>query len=249
MITQYDDLILQAKDVFEGFSSINNASSSAWETLTQEELILPSDTAFELGGNGAAAVSGIFFTTNVTMVPETNVFAVDEVFTETEAFSMDSSINYAKFVFIRLKKDTVENKDAQQLYALFRKLEYVRFHAFLNGFSIRISSSQHREVSRVAKSAVKNGISLAAIGQTFINAYLNIPEVEAVQVYMCAQEQKKDDSGAFSQLEKFALKSEGITDSLNVIFQGLKMDCSTCGQKDLCDEIDGLKDLHKSMQL
>lgn len=248
MIQQYDNLIIQAKELFfNSFSSIKEVSSTAWKMIPEEELILPSDAAFELGGNGAFAVSGTFFTTNLTKGTGTNVVVCDEVFNSANSFSLDSSINYAKFVFINLKKESVENKDSQQLYALFRKLEYVRYHAFLNGFSIRISSSQHREVSRVSKVAVQNGISLASIACAFSQAYSAVSEVESVQIYIVAKQKLESDSKIFAELQALALKSEEITDSLNVIFKGLKMDCSTCGQKELCDEIDGLKDLHKSM--
>jgi len=247
MICQYDPLITEARTLFSNFSSLKTATAPSWESIPREELILKGDAAFELGGNGASATSGIFFTTNLTMVPESNVQVCDQVFTCPQNFNMESSINYAKFVFVRLKADAVENKDSQQLYGLFRKLEYVRYHAYLKGFAIRISSAQHREVSRVSAQAVKEGVSLDAIAQAFKDAYLSIPEVEAVQIYIAAIPKDMSDSGAFKQLEGLSLKSEAITDSLNVIFKGLKMDCSTCGQKELCDEIDGIKDLHKSM--
>jgi hypothetical protein len=37
---------------------------------------------------------------------------------------------------------------------------------------------------------------------------------------------------------------EMITDSLNHIYENLKMDCSVCGQKAICDEVEGLKEMH-----
>lgn len=256
MIQQYDGLIQQSKEVFNTFSSINKVSVPSWPAADEEEIILQSDAAFELGGNGAYALSGIFFTTSGTIGTESNdrtagtesgVYVSDGVFNSPEAFGMESSIDYAKFVFLRLKPSAVENKDSQQLYGLFRKLEYVRYHALLKGFSIRISSAQHREVSRISKEAVKEGINLASIAQAFVEAYLKIPEVESVQLYVAAHPENQQNSGAFTQLQSLSRRAEEITDSLNVIFKGLKMDCSTCGQKQLCDEIEGIKDLHKSM--
>ena len=48
-------------------------------------------------------------------------------------------------------------------------------------------------------------------------------------------------------LKSEAHRCEQITDSLNNIFNGLTMDCSTCSSRELCDEIDGLRQLHMSI--
>jgi hypothetical protein len=37
---------------------------------------------------------------------------------------------------------------------------------------------------------------------------------------------------------------EKVTESLNHILKNIKMDCSVCGFKNVCDEVEGLKELH-----
>lgn len=75
-----------------------------------------------------------------------------------------------------------------------------------------------------------------------INAYRKRPEVEAVSIYFVT-EQDID----YIFLKSEAHRCEQITDSLNNIFNGLTMDCSTCSSRELCDEIDGLRQLHMSI--
>ena len=95
---------------------------------------------------------------------------------------------------------------------------------------------------RVSKEAVSHGINFAAVGQGLINAYRKRPEVEAVSIYFVT-EQDID----YIFLKSEAHRCEQITDSLNNIFNGLTMDCSTCSSRELCDEIDGLRQLHMSI--
>lgn len=107
---------------------------------------------------------------------------------------------------------------------------------------MRISAVREREPVRVSNEAVSHGINFAAVGQGFINAYRKRPEVEAVSIYFVT-DQKID----YTFLKNGAHRCEQITDSLNNIFNGLTMDCSTCLSRELCDEIDGLRQLHMSI--
>ena len=50
------------------------------------------------------------------------------------------------------------------------------------------------------------------------------------------------DFATFAQVAKF---NEGITVTLDHILKNLKMDCATCSFKDICDTIEGMRDIHK----
>lgn len=41
-----------------------------------------------------------------------------------------------------------------------------------------------------------------------------------------------------------AKKAHDITDTLTHILEGLSTDCSVCALKDICDEVEGMKELH-----
>ena len=45
-------------------------------------------------------------------------------------------------------------------------------------------------------------------------------------------------------LKALAKKSADVTGTLTHIFEGLPTDCSVCALKDICDEVEGMKELH-----
>ncbi len=49
----------------------------------------------------------------------------------------------------------------------------------------------------------------------------------------------------FKTFEQTAKLNEGITVTLDHILKNLKMDCATCSFKDICDTIEGMRDVHK----
>lgn len=247
MLNLYNKEIVNTQSLFsQNAGSVPVAApQNAWPVLKNEDLILKSDMSMDLGGGEAFGISGILFTTEEKLVSENKVIVSGPSLLELEQ-NQPAEINYARFVVIRLKSEAIENKTTQQLYAIFRKLDYVRYHIFPNGFALRISTVQHREAVRISKTAVENKISFERVGQAFVNAYMALPEVDAVQIYFMTSLKKSD---VFKQLDLISKKSNEITESLNEIFNGLKMDCSVCAQKTLCDEIEGLRDLHSKLNM
>ena len=107
---------------------------------------------------------------------------------------------------------------------------------------MRISSVKEREPVRISKEAVNSNISFSNIGSELIRAYKTREEVEAVKIYFITS-----DSADYKMLRQFAGRCEQITASLNHIFNGLVMDCSTCSSRELCDEIEDLRKFHNSI--
>ncbi len=105
---------------------------------------------------------------------------------------------------------------------------------------MRISSVKEREPVRVSKQAIADGMTFSHIGSEMINAYRKRKEVEAVQIYFLTSK-----TADYELLYDKAHRIEQITDSLNHMFNGLVMDCSACKSRELCDEIDGMKELHR----
>jgi len=104
---------------------------------------------------------------------------------------------------------------------------------------MRISSVKEREPVRISKEAVNSNISFSNIGSELIRAYKTREEVEAVKIYFITS-----GSADYTMLKQYAGRCEQITDSLNHIFNGLVMDCSTCSSRELCDEIEDLRKFH-----
>ena len=104
---------------------------------------------------------------------------------------------------------------------------------------MRTASRSHKEAVRVSKKALKNGISFEMAGNLLIKKYMEIPAVRSVNVIFIT------DTGAdYNRLETLALKGNSITEALNHIMNSVKFDCDTCNLKPICDEVEGMKELH-----
>ena len=231
----YDKDILACKNKLEEREPRRLPTVKSRRCTDQEALILRSDMAYELGGGTEAAVSGLGFTTDSDLVPESGVFLIGPDLPEIQ-----KDVSYARITLLRL--EGVEGLEPQQLYSVFRKLEYTRYHIYPEGYMMRISAVKEREPVRISKAALKEGMDFAGVGACFAEQYTGNPRVKAVQTYFVT-----DPEVDYGALQEFAHRFEQITESMNLVFQGFSMDCSTCGQRELCEEIDGLKELHKGM--
>ena len=125
------------------------------------------------------------------------------------------------------------------IWATIKKVDYVKYHCFPNGYMIRSTSRQHKEAVRVSFSAVKNGIDFWSLGNLYISKYKENPRVKGVQVIFITE--KAVDSKV---LEEIAEKNHKIAEALNHIMNNIMFDCDTCSLKAVCDEVEGMKELH-----
>ena len=104
---------------------------------------------------------------------------------------------------------------------------------------IRTASRSHKEGVRISKNAVKDGLTFEKVGNMLIRKFKAIPSVKAVKVYFVT-----DPTFNYVRIEEMAQKSNTITEALNHIMNSVKFDCDTCNLKAVCDEVDGMKELH-----
>ena len=104
---------------------------------------------------------------------------------------------------------------------------------------IRTSSRSHKEVVRLSKSAVNSGASFEKIGNLLIDQYKSNPAVKAVHLFFVT-----DKSVDYKSLEALAVKNHSITETLNHIMNNVNFDCSSCNLKPICDEVEGMRELH-----
>ena len=129
--------------------------------------------------------------------------------------------------------------DEQKAYNLIRKIEYVKYHYFPLGYMIRTSSEEQKEIVRVSKSAIKKGISFEKIGNLLNSKFLENKSVKNVKTVFVTAEDFD-----YSLLTSVAEKNSEITKTLNHIMQGINFDCSACNLKPICDEVEGMRELH-----
>lgn len=203
----------------------------SWKESDRNEILFPSDTAYELGYGSLPAVSSIALTDDKEKVPCDEVIIIGDDLNDIRGNSP-----FARIALIRVSPDSLG--DGNKLYNTIRKIEYTRYHVSPQGYMMRVSTFSHRESVRVGKDALKDGVSFAKVGELFIDGYKKShPGVEAVKLIFVTQ---KD--FPYKKLEGIMQKSEDITKALDHLMKDLKMDCNVCSLKAVCEEVEQLMD-------
>ena len=220
----FDELIKETMQLTANEPSSEYAvSSNKWQDMGESHIVLGRDTAFELNGIGFNLVTS-------APVGQSKTIVIGD-----ELKKIKSNRKFARVSIIEI--DDVD--DEQKAYNLIRKIEYVKYHYFPSGYMIRTSSEEQKEIVRVAKSAVKKGISFENVGNLLASKFLENESVKAVKTYFIDKE-----NFDYSKLENIAEKNSEITKTLNHIMKGINFDCSACNLKPICDEVEGMRELH-----
>lgn len=233
----YDTLIQESLDLVNtsALRSLPLADGQLlWQTETEQRLIFQKDMAYELGGSGLPAVSALAFTSRPAEADRLLLYGPD-----LPQLQADSP--YARLTILHI--DDQDWQDSQQAYQLLRKMEYTRYHVYPQGFMMRISTTAGREPVRVSRRALQRGLNFARVGQLFLDAYHKHPQVQAATLLFVTAP-----DFPYEQLAQKAAKMEAVTGSLDQIFNHLVMDCSSCNLKPVCDEVEGLRELHFARQ-
>jgi len=209
-------------------------SAPLWQAEDEQRLILQRDMAYELGGGGLPAVSALAYTSQPAEGDRLLLCGPD-----LPELKADSP--YARLTILHI--DDRDWQDNQQAYRLLRRMEYTRYHVYPRGFMMRISTSAGREPVRVSRRALQEGLDFAKAGQLFLQAYHKHPQVQAAALLFITAP-----DFPYEQLAQKAARMEGVTNSLDQIFNNLVMDCRSCSLKPVCDEVEGLRELHFSRQ-
>ena len=228
----YDEIIEKLQQlVTDRDSKEFEVRDSAWP-VAEREMILRSDMAYELGGGSLPAVGATIVTADENLTGEDGITLVGSDLRE-----IDEDTPFARIAVVRVDENTIGEGNA--LYNAIRSLEYTRYHLFPKGFMMRVSSSRNRESVRVSREAVTDGISFAETGNMMISAFHKNPNVKAVHIYYLTKKDFDDKA-----LKSMAEEAEEITRAIDHIFKNLIMDCRACNLQEICDEAEGLRELH-----
>lgn len=221
----FDTLITKTKDALGGFNSASfpYQKEKSWQDVGCNCLVLQRDTAFELDGIG------------YNLVTSDDIGNDEITVIGNDLPDIKKQCPFARICFISI--DDVD--DEQKAYNLIRKIEYVKYHYFPDGYMIRTSSRSHKEVVRVSKNAIKKGITFEKLGSLLISKFKENPSVKAVKVFFVT-----DENVDYKALESIAHKNNEITETLNHIMNSVNFDCNACNLKPICDEVEGMRELH-----
>ena len=221
----YNNLIKEIKSSLYAAKQVK--SNVLLNSSDKNSVIFLSDTVFELGGNNKPCVSSLAVSSDIEF--SNSVYLLGKDLNKIKADSP-----FGKFVFIQV--ENFENE--QDTFNKIKELEALRYHLSVDGFMTRASALNMREQIRVSKKTVKSGVTFADYGNTLLQEYLKFPYVKNVEIYFVT------DYDNFEKLNSVAKKISQTTGALNHIFDNVMFDCATCSLKEICDEVDGLKELH-----
>ncbi len=221
----YNNLINEIKDSLCDAKQVK--SNVLLNSSDKNSVIFLSDTAFELGGNNKPCVSSLAVSSDM-------MFSNSVYLSGDDIDKIKSDSPFGKFVLLQIE----DFPNEQDTFNKIKELEALRYHLNVDGFMTRASALNMREQIRVSKKAVKSGVTFADYGQTLLNEYLKFDYVKSAEIYFVT------DFDDFEKLNSVAKKISQTTSALNHIFDNVMFDCSTCNLKEICDEVDGLKELH-----
>lgn len=192
------------------------------------------DAAFELGGSGKPALHYTCVTTSSDLVDRDQVLLWGPDLRE-----LRTDAPYARIALLRVGDIESDDGDDTVAYNAIKDMEFVKYHVFPKGYMLRISTEDNREQVRVSRKALGEGMSFYRVGCDFIRCYRKNPNVLGVKlIFITAPD------GPYEALAACGRRSTAITRTLCTILDGLPMDCSACHLKPICDEVEGMRELH-----
>jgi len=231
----YNSLLHEAETILSSASGPVRSwpydPSALWADKGISELVMQRDAAFELGAAGKGSANLVLYTSSPALVPEDRVTLYGKDLPE-----LSTDCDFARLVFLRVG---VLDYEDEELYRALKDIEFAKYHVYPEGYMIRMSSESHREQVRVSRDALRRGISFRTLGNRYISAYRQNENVLSVHVVFVT-----DPAVDYTALKNLAKKGSDVTGTLTHILEGLPTDCSACALKSVCDEVEGMKELH-----
>ena len=234
----YDEMIHESLGLLEAYpgKKLQTEGTGSWKDIGKESMILRSEMAYELGGDNLPAIGSQMLTANPELVPEDEIILYGKDLPEIRR-----NTAYARLALVRVRDDVMGEGDA--LYNQIRRLEYTKYHMYPEGYMMRISAASEREMVRIGKNALRKGLDFEKIGKMFLRSYHKNPTVEAVKLIFVTME-----DFPYRELETKAKKAEQITRAIDHIMKDIAMNCQSCSLKQICDEVEGMRELHFGAQ-
>ena len=175
------------------------------------------------------------------MTTETDLVGEDEIILIGKDLpQITEDTPYARIALVRVAEDSIGTGD--KLYNTIQNIGYFRYHIYPKGFMLRVSSSNDRESVRVAADALEEGLNFTAIGNAMQKALHLHKEVEAVKIIFIT-----DPGADYAGLQEGLKKTKQITATIDHMLKDVNMDCGSCGLQEICDEVEGLREMHFGM--
>ena len=233
----YNSIIEQAERLCEASPVKRYAydPAGAWTDSGEFELVMLRDAAFELGGGHHSAVNFTCVTTSPKLIDRDEILVCGPDLRE-----LQGDADYTRITLLRVGDiESDDESDTEQAFRAIQDMDFVKYHVFPKGYMIRTSSESSREQVRISRDALRSGISFERVGNDFIRHYKKNPSILNVRMIFITA------PGAdYAEAGRLAKNVKDITLSLTKILEGMPTDCGSCQLKPICDEVEGMKELH-----
>ena len=193
--------------------------------------MLQRDAAYELGALGKGSANYVLFTSSSELVDKDQVILYGP-----DMGQIKGDCDFARIVLLRVG---LLDDDDEAVYRTLKDIEFAKYHVYPEGYMVRMSPESSREQVRVSKKALGKGISFRSVGASYVAEYKKDANVLNATVIFIT-----DPKADYAALQAAAKKASAVTGTLTHILEGLPTDCSICALKDICDEVEGMKELH-----
>lgn len=229
----YNSLIIDTRAQLEGLSAKvwDYSPADCWTDVGSSELVLQRDSAYEMGAMGKGSANYVLFTSSSELVNKDQVILYGP-----DMGQIKGDCDFARIVLLRVG---VLDDDDEAVYRTLKDIEFAKYHVYPEGYMVRMSPESSREQIRVSKKALAKGISFRSVGASYVAEYKKDANVLNATVIFIT-----DPKADYASLQAAAKKASAVTGTLTHILEGLPTDCSICALKDICDEVEGMKELH-----
>ncbi len=236
MMKLYDEVIGQILALCAPYpcSALSPDKEAGWEDKGNNNMVLRGDMAYELGGSGLPGIGVTAVTASRELVPEDEILLYGR-----DLPQLQKDTPYARLAFARVREEDMGEGNA--LYNAVKKIENTRYHVNPEGFMIRVSTIQKREAVRVDRGALQRGLDFQKAGSLMLRSFRENPKIEAVKLLFIDLE-----DFPYEQLLSYAKRAGKITETIDHMMKNIVMDCDACSLQEVCDEVEGLRELHFS---
>ena len=197
----------------------------------ENRMVFNTDTAIELGHPQTESLAFLIWTESPEKINDQQITIIGPELNEAGA----NKIPWGKLVLISGHGFNEENA-----YQRYQEMDMVRFQLNLEGYMLRALPQDNKEWSRVSRGALQSGFSLRLLGNELIRELKRLEYVDAVEITFITSSE--------SDIQRFKPIAEKVTKAyraMNKMFANLEYDCRDCDFSDVCNEIDGLRTMHK----
>lgn len=223
----FDDEIKRVYDLLKQLPLKQLAiTNNLIEDVGSDNMIFKSDSAFELG-----EINSLSFELMTSAIDiEDGIYLCGKDLNE-----ISSNEDFMRITLLNVRDDKLSGN---ALYDRLEQIKLAKYKVSPKGYMLRTSIGGKERVR------VSNGLdaSFSQIASAYLKEYKKLNYVNNVTIIFIVGK-----CDLFNDFVKIANKKKEISDTIDHILKGLMInDCDACSVKDLCDEVEGLREIHKN---